>query len=67
MTWHVVSCPPSVSGLLPRNYAGDFSPVQKIVAAIQFFTTLPLPDRLQLAQEYAAQGWAKKGKSGPPA
>jgi hypothetical protein len=65
MAWHVVSFPPSARALLPRNREGDFSPVQKIVAAIQFFTTLPLPDRLRLARQYTAQYRAKQGESGP--
>jgi hypothetical protein len=67
MAWHVVSFPSSASRLLPKNRAEDFSPVQKIGAAIRFYTSLPLPRRLQLAREYAAHGRAKQGKNQGPA
>jgi hypothetical protein len=66
MTWHVVSFPSSASRLLPKNRAGDFSPVQKIGAAIKFYTSLPLPRRLQLAREYAAHGRAAQGENWGP-
>jgi hypothetical protein len=61
MAWHVVWFPSSASRLLPKSRAGDFSPVQKIGAAIRFYTTLPLPRRLQLARQYAAHCRTKRG------
>jgi hypothetical protein len=62
MAWHVVSFPPSAKALLPRTGATDFSPVQKIAAAIQFYTSLPLPYRLQLARAYTARCRANQDK-----
>jgi hypothetical protein len=54
MAWHVVSVPSSAKELLRKNGEADFSPVQKIGAAVRLYTTLPLMQRIVLAQEYAA-------------
>ena len=65
MAWHVVSIPSSAREVLRTRRAGDFSPVQKIGAAIRLYTTLPLHDRIRLAQEYMAQCRAKRGDPSP--
>jgi hypothetical protein len=66
MAWHVVSFPSSARQFLRKNRAGDFSPVQKIRAAIQLYATLPLYSRLRLAREYMARCRAKQ-EDQPPA
>jgi len=63
-TWHIVVVPCSVKQLLPRKGREDFSPVQKLAAAIQLFTTLPRDERLQLAREYIASSYAEEPVEG---
>jgi hypothetical protein len=46
LPWHTVWVPPAVKRLLPKQGRDDFSSVEKLAAAIQWFTTLPLGDRL---------------------
>jgi hypothetical protein len=55
MAWHVVSVPSSAKELLRKSGAADFSPIQKLGAAVRLYTTLPLMQRIVLAQEYTAQ------------
>ena len=62
MAWHVVSLPSSARKLLPKACAEDFSPVQKIGAAIRFYTSLPLLLRVRLARAYAARCRAQEEK-----
>jgi hypothetical protein len=52
--WHTVSVPGAIKRLLPKKGRDDFSSVQKLAAAIHFFTALPLDYRLDLAREYTA-------------
>ena len=66
MAWHVVSIPTSARESLRKNRAGDFSPVQKIGAAVRFYATLPLHQRIRLAQEYMAQCKAERDPSAAP-
>jgi hypothetical protein len=61
--WHIVSFPSTAKSLLRKHRKEDFSPVQKIRAAIQFYAALPLHCRIQLAREYTAQCQAKQDKS----
>jgi hypothetical protein len=66
MAWHVVSVPSSAQESLRKNRAGDFSPVQKIGAAVRLYATLPLYQRIRLAQEYLAQCRPERDPSGAP-
>ena len=65
MAWHVVSIPSSAREFLRTKRVGDFSPVQKIGAAVQLDATLPLHDRMRLAREYVAQCRAARGDLSP--
>jgi hypothetical protein len=44
---------------LRKSDREDFSPIQKVMAAVHYYCRLPLEYRLQLAREYAAQTLAK--------
>src|SRR5437868_3473569 len=56
MAWHILSVLSSAKTLLRKKHKGDFSPIQKIVAAVHYYAQLPVDDRLQLAWEYAEPG-----------
>jgi hypothetical protein len=62
MPWQVVSVPSSAKALLRKNREADFSPIQKIRAAIRLYSTLPLDYRIQLARDYTAQRNGKGGR-----
>jgi hypothetical protein len=66
LPWHTVGVPPAVKRFLPKNGRDDFSSVQKLAAAIQMFTGLPLSDRLELAREYTASSRIDQGTSDDP-
>jgi hypothetical protein len=57
--WHTVSVPSSTRRLLRKNARNDFSPIQKLSAAIRLYTTLEPHDRIQVASEYAARNQAR--------
>jgi hypothetical protein len=57
--WHAVGVPPSSKTLLRKNGREDFSPIQKIMAAVNYYCALPVRDRIQLAREYVEQTQAK--------
>ena len=59
MAWHAVSIPSSSKALLRKNDREDFSPIQKIMAAVHYYCSLPVEDRLRLAREYTAQAQTK--------
>ena len=59
MAWHAVSIPSSSKTLLRKNDREDFSPIQKIMAAVHYYCSLPEEERLQLAREYTAQAQAQ--------
>jgi hypothetical protein len=40
---------------LRKNGKEDFSPAQKLMAAVRYYCGLPVDYRIQLAREYAAQ------------
>jgi hypothetical protein len=65
MAWHVVSVPSSAKALLRKTGEADFSPIQKIGAAVRLYTTLPLMQRILLAREYTAQYRATPGTRFP--
>jgi hypothetical protein len=44
---------------LRKNDREDFSPIQKIMAAVHYYCSLPVEERLQLAREYTAEAQAQ--------
>jgi hypothetical protein len=60
--WHAVHIPPSSKALLRKNAREDFSPIQKIMAAVHSYCSLPVGDRIQLAREYVGQTQVKNAE-----
>jgi hypothetical protein len=54
MHWHVVSFPPEARLFIRKRGKTDFSPAQKIRAAIRHYVQQPLWLRIQTAREYLA-------------
>jgi hypothetical protein len=59
--WRTVSIPSSTKNILRKNARDDFSPIQKLGAAIRLYTTLRPQERFQLALEYTERWKSHKG------
>jgi hypothetical protein len=59
--WRTVSIPSSTKNILRKKARDDFSPIQKLGAAIRLYTALRPQERFQLALEYTARWKSHKG------